>query len=228
MAFPSAVERWRAMAQEEIARQGVPFPVELVLSVIRKESGGQTGIQSHKGASGLMQVMPGTLAEYNKYHTTKYDISDLRAKTQAAASIQIRVGIWVLKTYWQSAWRYLKDRLPQITIETLSKIASIFYVAGPGAGRKKLDKISKPTYDELAAKYPNWDPVAAGYALKIWNWTTEAGARWDPKAVDTWLGGGITDDTDTDTNNSTDDRISGALLAIIMMAAAWLILKGKK
>lgn len=234
--FPTSVERWRPVVQSELARLSLPLPVELVLAVIKKESGGRTSGISSVGASGLMQVMKGTLGHYNKVNGKNYTVDQLRGSSPADAMIQIRVGLWVLKTYWKSAYRYLSGRTKNIGIDTLSKIASIFYVAGPGNGRKKLDKVS-PSYESLAAKYPNWSPIKNGYATKIWGWANDAGAKWDHDSINRWLGGdGIDggDDDDPDSNDDDDNgqdskkTKSGALLALLIMFLCWNYMKGNK
>ena len=225
--FPTAVERWRAVAEGEIARLSLPLPVELVLAVIRKESGGDTSALSSVGASGLMQVMPGTLGHYNQVNRTSYTVSQLRGSSAADAKIQIRVGLWVLKTYWRSAYRYLSRRTQNIGVETLSKIASIFYVAGPGNARRKLDQVD-PSYNALAARYPNWSPIKNGYATKIWQWANDAGAPWDSDGIDRWLGGDGIDDGDDGDQDQTQSNKSGALIAILVLYLAWNYMKGQK
>lgn len=225
MPFPQNVERWRSVVQTELSSVNVPLPTELILSVIKKESGGNPNAISNKGAMGLTQVMPNTLSWYNDTKGTNYTESQFKSSPQ----LQIKIGIWVLKTFWKSAYRYLKDRTNQMGVDLLSKAASLFYVFGPGRAREYWDK-TDPTYEAFAAKFANTDPIRNGYATKIWDWANEAGAQWSPEAINRWLGGNIDNGTDTDTNNNTvtDDTLSGALLAVIIMAAAWLLFKGKK
>lgn len=64
-AHAETVGRWRPYIEEASARFGVP--VEWIERVMRAESGGRTTrggrpIVSHAGATGLMQLMPGTWA----------------------------------------------------------------------------------------------------------------------------------------------------------------------
>lgn len=223
MTFPSNVERWRAAAQAELSRQRLPLPTELVLAVIKKESGGDQSAISSVGAMGLMQVMPNTLRWYNDSKGTKY--TDAQFKQSAA--LQIKVGIWVLKGFWQSAYRYLVKRTNQIGVDLLSKAASLFYVFGPGRARKYWDK-TQPTYEAFAARYSGTDPIKNGYATKIWDWANSAGARWQPDAINSWLGGDAVDDG-SDAGDVDDGKTkTGALVAILIMVAAyqWLSRKG--
>ena len=225
--FPESVERWRAMSTSEIARQGLPFPTELILSVIKKESGGSPSAISSAAAMGLMQVMPGTLRWYNDVHKTNHTDESFKANP----ALQIRVGTWVLKTFWRSAYAYLIKRTDQISLENLSKTSSLFYVAGPGRARSMFDRVQTPTYQAFAATYPNFDPVKNGYADKIWQWAADAGAQWDPPAIDEWLGGGVDGGGGGGGGGEgeTMTPLNGALLAVICLAGAWMLFnKGKK
>lgn len=60
--FPDQVERWRDLVAP-MARQAGLEPA-LVLAVIQQESGGDPNAVSRAGASGLMQLMPGTFRAY--------------------------------------------------------------------------------------------------------------------------------------------------------------------
>lgn len=228
--FPPNIERWRAKADQEIARASLPLPTELILSVIKAESGGDPAALSSAKAMGLMQVMPGTLTWYNDKHSTNYSNEQFRASPDA----QIRVGVWVLKNFWRSAYRYLKNRTQNIGVDLLSKGASLFYVYGPGRAREFWDRVD-PTYEAFAARYPNSSPIKNGYATKIWGWANDAGASWATDAINKWLGGdsiddgGTDDDTDTDTDNGQDDNKTkaGAIVAIGLMLVAWYYFKQK-
>lgn len=95
-----------SFAREEAARQGLD--PELVLSVMRQESGGQTSAVSPKGARGPMQLMPGTARDLG------VNIDDPQDN--------IRGGV-----------RYLKQQFDAFGTPELALAA---YNAGPGAVRK--------------------------------------------------------------------------------------------
>jgi len=219
MSFPQAVERWRAKAQAELARQHVPLPVELVLSVIQGESGGSPESESHVGAMGLMQVMPGTLRWYNEKNRTNYTDAQFKSNPD----LQIRVGLWVLKHYWKSAYRYLSGRTQNIGIELLSKAANLFYVFGPGRAQR-LWNMTSPTFEAFAARHPNTDPIRRKYAVKIWDRLTSAGAQWQTDTINEWLGGGDTLDPDPDPQKEK----TGAIIVVLAIAAAWWFFKKGK
>lgn len=76
-----------------IMRETIRYPKisnEMVRAIIYVESRGQTDAVSHKGAIGIMQIMPIALEEYNRVNKSVYIISDLYRK-----HINIRIGVWV-------------------------------------------------------------------------------------------------------------------------------------
>lgn len=219
MIHPQKVERWRPAAIAEIQRQRLPFPPEMILAVIRAESGGDPTALSSAGAMGLMQVMPITLRDYNQRNGTNYTAENFKS----SPPLQIKVGVWTLKSFWRAAYRYLAARTSQIGVDLLSKAASLFYVFGPGRAREYWDK-TNPTYEAFASRYASTSPIKNGYATKIWSWASSG--QWDADAVNKWLGadGGTDDDTDTDTDtdqNNTQKNKLGALVAIAIMVLAY-------
>ncbi|MDD3380025.1 MAG: transglycosylase SLT domain-containing protein [Rugosibacter sp.] len=156
--FSDNVERWRPVVNEELARLNIPLPADLILAVIHVESRGHAGSTNDKsGASGLMQVMPKTLDWYNKQRGEIIPLVWLRDKQHAGE--QIRVGIWVLAQFWRGAYQYLRDRIAEIPTDELARIADLFYVAGPGATKKKLDKLSIPFFSFVEQKFPDWNAL---------------------------------------------------------------------
>ena len=67
-------------------------------AVINQESSGDPKAVSPKGAMGLMQIMPGTLQEYNQYNKTAYQPKDL-----LNGDINKKIGTW-----------YMYRRIPQM------------------------------------------------------------------------------------------------------------------
>jgi len=212
------VEKWRTIAQQEINNAGVPLPVEHILAIIQRESGGTVGaLNPNGGDSGLMQVRPISLEEFNRNHDRKYTIEQLRGKNNESAAIQIRVGLWILAYYLKLAYRYIKKRIGRVALDDLVKITDTFYASGPANARKKLDKVH-PTWDQIKQKYPNWGRIQP--AELIWKRANEGGAQWSLADIDSWLEGEIVIDT--------KKSINGALIAILLVAIAWSILGSKK
>lgn len=228
MGFPRKVERWRAAVQAEIQRISVPIPVELPLSLIRWESGGEPGIiNTSSGASGLGQFKRIAVEEYNRFHTQKITMGDMRAKNQAGAVKQIRATVWLIAHNWKMANSYLKERRPTVPIDQLVKIADLFYGAGPGATKKRL-KTTDPSFEAVKALEPSW--WAIGHAEKVWRLATENGANWDLPAIDAWLGGGgqISDPDNSNGGTTGGGGDSGTILTILLIAIGWYFLKKGK
>lgn len=178
-----SVERWRSLVQEELSISGIPLPDDLVLALIWTESRGHPGSTNEKsGASGLMQVMPNTLSWYNQQTGNNIPLSTLRSTAKPRE--QIRVGIWVLGQFWRSAYRYLRDRLNEVPTDELGKIADLFYVAGPGATKHKLDKLQIPFYKYVAQRWPEWN--ALPHVLNVWSHLPDTVA-WDLAELSKWL-----------------------------------------
>jgi len=102
----------------------------LIASVIRAESGFRASAVSHKGAVGLMQIMPAT-AEYiaTRLAMTEYDLSN--------PEHNIRMGTYYLK--------YLHDKFGDV------RTALMAYNAGEGNVTKWLDgadKLAKSPFPE--------------------------------------------------------------------------------
>jgi soluble lytic murein transglycosylase-like protein len=177
-----------------------------------RESGGKVGeINTTSGASGLMQVMPIALKDYNQNHSKKYTMETLRSKTDSAGRIQVRVGLWILARFVRGAYNYLKKRLKNVKLDDLIRTADFYYAAGPGNARKKLDQVKRPTYDRVKAKFPKWHRIVP--AQRVWNFVEKNGGRWDLQAIDGWL----------ESNILIEKKKTklGALAGLVAIALAW-------
>lgn len=213
------VTRWSPVVISELGKAGIPLPLELVLSLISVESGGVSGkVNIKSGASGLLQVMPITLQDYNKHHKIKISLSVLRDKNDGAGAEQIRVGLWALEVFWRGSYNYLVKRLDTVPIDQIARIADLFYVAGPGATRERLDTLSVPTFEHVAVKYPTWN--ALPHPLKVWSRTSEQNPIWRLDDISTWLHGGISDSL------KRNPKVAAAIALLAVGVAAWY-LKGK-
>lgn len=207
------------MIAAELATQKVPLPNELILDVIRVESGGQTGnVNPKSGASGLMQVMPGTLKDFNKRHGYSYTLDDMRSASEEAAKKQIRVGIAVLAHYWRQAYKYLTSRMATVPIDELAHVADLFYAAGPGATQKRLDKLPMPTWAAIQTAYPNW--AAIPHPTKIF----ATPKPWNLSAIGSWL-----ESAGSKIPAMVQDPRTGFAMGVLLLMAAywWLDKKGK-
>lgn len=212
MKWKQKVERWRNIVQDELSKSEIPLPVDLVLAVIHVESRGFPGTTNPKsGASGLMQVMPATLEWYNKQTGDSIPLWKLRNKNFPTE--QIRTGIWVLGRFWKSAYSYLRDRLEEIPVVELAKIADLFYVAGPGATKKRLKKIKIPFLSHVKARFPNWN--ALPHPENVWKVLPDE-VDWDLSALSTWLEGAIT-------RSIQSKKTALVIIAVIIIAYWWYI-----
>lgn len=169
----------------ELSRFGIPLPVELVQAVIDIESGGVPGIVNQKsGATGLGQVMPVVVKDFNKAHGTNITMADLRGKDSTSIELQIRIAVWILGRFWKGAYNYLSKRLDDVPIDELTKIADLFYVAGPGATKKKLNKLTTPTFAGLKSIYPKWN--AFPHVERLFKRIDDP-SGWDLSSISSWL-----------------------------------------
>lgn len=211
------VKEWRSVVQEELDKAGYPLPPEYPLALIQRESNGIAGAQNpHGGDSGLMQVRPIALRDYNDHHSEKYSMTDLRGKDASSARIQIRVGIWILANFMRVAFKYLQRRLGEVSLDDLVKITDTFYAMGPAGAKKKLDTV-KPKWTIIKARYPDWHRIKP--AERIWDTTIDEGAQWKLDDINQWLSSDLVDE-----NKKT---IGGAALALLILAFGFLWLKGR-
>lgn len=216
--------RWAPVVAAELERQHVPLPEQLILQLIHVESRGKAGLVNQKsGASGLMQVMPGTLTDWNHRHGKAYSLADLQGTSAEDARRQIEVGIGVLSTYWRGAHQYLKKRLDTVPVDELAHIADLFYVAGGGATKKRLNKLDNPTWAAVQARYPTWN--ALPHPRNVFKTPI---AHWDLPAIEAWLSGPIQKPGPVPPGQSgRDPRAGFALGVMLLIAAYWLMKKGK-
>lgn len=210
-----SVARWESAVIAELNTQGVPLPSSLILSVIKVESNGYPGLINPKsGASGLMQVMPTTLQDFNARHGKQYSMADMQSESDSSARKQIEVGIAVLAHYWKRAYKYLKSRLPDVPVDELAHIADLFYAAGPGATMKRLDKLATPTWEAVKAAFPDWNAIP--HPTKIFS--TEH--PWDISSIGNWLEGPL--------KKIIKNPKTGFALGILILMLAYWLMKGRK
>jgi len=211
-----SVQKWSPIVELELSKQKVPLPRELILAVIRVESQGQAGLVNPKsGASGLMQIMPITLKDYNQRHKTNYTLSDMRKGDPLSARAQIKVGIATLAHFWRSAYKYLRSRLELVPVDELAHIADLFYTAGPGATIERLNPLSVPTWALVQAFYPKWN--ALPHPVKV----LSENMPWNLDAIGPWL-----EQSDGISKIIKNPKTGFALGIVILMAIYWLM-KGK-
>jgi soluble lytic murein transglycosylase len=136
--------RQEALIVREAAASGVP--PALVYGVIRQESLFQTGARSGAGATGLMQVMPGT-GRYLLRKENKRGRPDLRDP-----EVNVRLGA-----------RYLAMMLREFDGDRIAALAA--YNAGPGRLRRWKQQAPGLAADEFLEAMPLFEP--RDYARRV-------------------------------------------------------------
>jgi hypothetical protein len=221
------VNRYLPIINQEIIVNKYPFPAQLITALIWVESRGSIGaINKKSGASGLMQIMPIALKDYNlRSGNPSLTMVDMRSKNDEKAHDQIRVGMWLLGNFWKGASKYLHQRLGKVSISDLVRIADSFYAAGPYRMRQLLDRVKFPTFDNALEMYPNSN--ALGHASKVWAHAKKAGAIFERSRIDKWIQRPITSEEDItpidiDVEPQTTPRpIDGAIFGLILIAIFW-------
>jgi soluble lytic murein transglycosylase-like protein len=212
----------------ELARGNYPWAPELVLSLIQRESGGKVGaVNQSSGASGLMQVMPGTLNHYNAKTGAGVPLSELRAKTPTAAVKQIIVGLWVLGTYWKSAFKWLnqENQGENIPLDELARFSDSFYAAGPGRMKELTRRQPRPLkWAEWERRHPTSDITR--HANAIWSNTVANNPTWNLQDIDSYVRGGQQIDPIIPVDPEPTQR-QGFLVALIIIAVVSYYLKTK-
>jgi hypothetical protein len=209
------------LVQNEIDRGGYPFPLSLIDAIIYVESRYDVGAKNtESGASGLMQVMASVVADYNKAHKTRVSMLDLRGKSPESAALQIRLGLWALAVFWRGAYSYLLKRLGVVSVEELVKIADMFYAAGPGATKKKLDQLEKPTSAAVAARWPEW--AGLPHVANVWGLVDSDAKTWDLEKIEAWLSKG---GKNAPAIPGFSEPLGGFVLGAIALLVGWYFLK---
>jgi len=226
------IERWRKVASAEA--NGIP--VDLVLSLIKQESGGQVGriagadcrpgliptnagnMVTAKRALGLMQVVPNTIKAYNKANPSDIaTFEQMIGKSNSDARKQVRVGCWVFRKEIHNLNKYDPLEFPAETAPEADTNQMLFailcYRMGFGATKKRMN--------EMKAKHYLLDYKVFRREYKDWGKTTEG--KWINRPIhytDTvW--------TNYKTHKSTspvksDDGTNTAIMGGLMLLAVYL------
>lgn len=119
--LPDTVSRWMPLIRTAAARHGVD--PQLVAIVVLVESGGHPGAVSPSGATGLMQVMPGTARDI----AARRGLDPRTADRMADPETNLDFGAWYLADMLR-AFGVSDDPDWQRTVET----AAAAYNGGPG------------------------------------------------------------------------------------------------
>jgi hypothetical protein len=171
--FSSRVDRWRPLV-EDLAGD---LPVDLVLGIVWHESAGRAGaigriktrcakVPTSAGgerkschALGLMQVVPGNVKNWNARHPDRpATYEDMTGSSAAAAKIQLRLGIAILRSSfaWLNRYGFAWPGAP-LSHEQV-KIGLMVYAWGQGNIKPYLDELvilGRPiTALEISTRWP--------------------------------------------------------------------------
>lgn len=153
------VERWRAMVEEELDRQALPFSADDVLVIIDYESGGDPTAKNKKsGAYGLTQLMPVAVLDYNQRKGEKLVHPD---SFVGNPRLQIRVGVFTLARCYQFAALLLPKA--ERTPETMLTVALYCYAWGFGNVKESIQGLPR-TFANIQAHAA---PKAKTYVSQI-------------------------------------------------------------
>lgn len=227
MNFPPNTLRWGPTMQEEISRGRYPFPLEYPLAVCLRESGGVVGnVNPTSGASGLMQIMPVTLGDYNKYNSPNISLFELRSPDPRNAAKQMRVGLWVMGRYLKRGFEWIDETNPNPALSDLIKISDLMYVRGPAGVRDDFRGLTSRTFNDLVEYRPNYQPFA--HPRFVWKWTmVNNNPVWDMNAIDKWVTG-ETQPPPPEQPPAIANTKTGFLTAIMILAVTSYFLQKNK
>jgi soluble lytic murein transglycosylase-like protein len=166
------------------------IPPDLVLAIIKHESGGNAGIAAKVrckcgqlpdvngnmvelcNALGLMQVIPGTVDWYNESvpDAEKATVEDMTGTDERAIRLQIRTGCKFLAHVNNYLHNRFPETLPESSLSTASddqiKLVLAGYAVGNGAVEKKMNQAKEegysPTFANLKRLFPKWGQNSEG------------------------------------------------------------------
>jgi hypothetical protein len=191
VSFPAKVERWRPLVLE----LATDLPPDLVLGIIWHESGGIPGILSTgttkaakvptsaggekkaNHAFGLMQVIPRNVAGWNSEHPEDLATWELMSGTsEAAARMQIRLGLWILRDSLSWLQRYGFPWPAGALTDDQIKIGLMIYAWGAHNLEPYLAQLQNEgapvTASEIATRWPDMGApknAPVKFSQRVWN-----------------------------------------------------------
>lgn len=186
MSWPAKIESLRQFVVWECK----DIPPDLVLAIIKHESGGTPGIAAKVrckcgmlpdtagnqlevcNALGLMQTIPATINWYNDTAQPAEiaTIEDMTGSDERAKRLQIRIGCKFLAHANNYLHKRFPETMPESSLANASddqiKLALTGYAVGNGATAKKMQAAKEqgysPTFANIQRLFPNWGKNAAG------------------------------------------------------------------
>lgn len=186
MSWPPKIEKLRKYVVWECK----DIPPDLVLAIIKHESGGTPGrrgtVHTKNGtlvdvcgneqiwniALGLMQTIPGTIESFNsnKSGAGFATVEDVTGNDERAIRMQIRIGCAYLATANHILHNAFPDTCPASSLSEASddqiKLVLTGYAVGAGRTMKKMKQAKQegysPTFANIKKLFPKWGQNAEG------------------------------------------------------------------
>jgi hypothetical protein len=248
MSWPLKIENLRKYVVWECK----DIPPDLILGIIKHESGGNPGILARENckcgmmpttsgtdvqvcnAMGLMQVIPSTVDFYNQGMDEK-DVAtyeDMTGKDERAIRLQIRTGCKFLAY----ANHYLHQLYPATVPENSlanaddDQIALVLtaYAVGNGATAKKMqaliDENKAPTFANIRKYFPGWGQNAQGkWINRPLKYATNVMSTFKANRTGSYSGSKPGDLVARATNTIKDNKGGFLALALCLTAAGWAV-----
>lgn len=248
MGWPAKIERLRKYVEWECK----DIPPDLVLAIIKHESGGNPGILAKVkckcgmmpttsgdeinvcNAMGLMQVIPGTVDFYNRSAEEKEiaTFEDMTGKDDRAIRLQIRTGCKFLAFANAYLHRHFPATVPEKSLANASddqiSLALTAYAVGNGATAKKMhalvDRNETPTFKNIKRLFPDWGRNSSGkWINRPLKYATVVVSNFKANRSGSYTGSKAGDIVARASNAVSDNKGGVLALVLCLTAAGWAV-----
>lgn len=248
MAWPAKIEKLRKYVQWECK----DVPPDLILAIIKHESGGTPGILARVkckcgmmpslkngsikvcNAMGLMQVIPSTVDFYNQANDER-DIAtyeDMTGTDERAIRLQIRTGCKFLAFVNHYLHRHFPQALPESSLANATddqiQLVLTGYAVGHGAAAKKLkqliDQGKTPSFANIKKNFPTWGQNKEGkWINRPLKYANDTISMFRANRSGSFTGSRAVDLVARAKNAVTDNKGGFIALAFCLAAAGWAV-----
>jgi SLT domain-containing protein len=245
MSWPPKIERLRKFVSWECK----DIPPDLILAIIKHESGGNPGIPAKVNckcgmlpdvngnqvkvcnALGLMQIIPATVNWYNDQapDDEKATFEDMTGSDERAIRLQIRIGCKFLALVNNYLHQRYPETVPERSLANAKddqiKLVLTGYAVGHGNTAKKMAKAieadKSPTFANLKRLFPTWGQNAQGkWINRPLKYANDTITMFQANRSGSYVG---TNPKDLLARVKTGDKGGLLALAICLTAAGWAI-----
>jgi hypothetical protein len=245
MSWPPKIERLRKFVSWECK----DIPPDLVLAIIKHESGGNPGIPATVNckcgllpdvngnqvkvcnALGLMQIIPATVNWYNDQapDDEKATLEDMTGSDERAIRLQIRIGCKFLALVNNYLHQKFPETVPEHSLANAKddqiKLVLTGYAVGHGNTEKMMEKAieadKSPTFANIQRLFPTWGQNASGkWINRPLKYANDTITMFQANRSGSYVG---TRPGDLLARVKTGDKGGLLALAICLTAAGWAI-----